>query len=113
MKVGLLTVHCSKNPGASLQAHALAKKISELGGDVEIINYCPQFFLDPMDPMKRKSWSAKEKLKAVVIGRAQLKRYKLFQEFNQRYLPAISVRYDILRFHTVGICSFTLARPFI
>lgn len=94
MKVGLLTVHCSKNPGASLQAHALAKKISELGGDVEIINYCPQFFLDPMDPMKRKSWSAKEKLKAVVIGRAQLKRYKLFQEFNQRYLPAISVRYD-------------------
>ncbi len=94
MKVGLLTVHCSKNPGASLQAHALAKKISELGGDVEVINYCPQFFLDPMDPMKRKSWSAKEKLKAVLIGRAQLKRYKLFQNFNRNYLPGISARYD-------------------
>lgn len=45
MKVGLLTVHCSKNPGASLQAHALSKKITELGGTVEVINYCPCVFL--------------------------------------------------------------------
>ena len=57
MRVGLQTVHCSKNPGASLQAHALAKKISELGGNVEIINYCPIYFLDPMDPLKQRQWS--------------------------------------------------------
>lgn len=94
MKVGLQTVHCSKNPGASLQAHALAKKLSDLGGEVEVINYCPIYFLDPMDPMKRKTWSVKEKLKAVVIGRAQKKRYDLFQEFNRKYLPRLSERYD-------------------
>lgn len=94
MKAGLLTVHCSKNPGASLQAHALGKKISELGGDVEIINYCPVYFLDPMDPVKRKTWSAKEKIKAMIIGRAQRKRYSLFQEFNLKYLPEITLRYN-------------------
>lgn len=94
MKVGLLTVHCSKNPGASLQAHALSKKITELGGTVEVINYCPVYFLDPMDPMKRKTWSMKERIKATVIGRTQQKRYELFQEFNRKYLPGLSKRYD-------------------
>lgn len=94
MKVGLLTVHCSKNPGASLQAHALAKKIMELGGNVEVINYCPIYFLDPMDPMKRKRWSIKEKIKAAIIGRAQQRRYRLFLDFNWKYLPRTTARYN-------------------
>lgn len=94
MKVGLQTVHCSKNPGASLQAHALAKKISELGANVEIINYCPIYFLDPMDPMMRRYWSAKEKIKAIINGYAQKERYRLFQNFNQKYLPKMTARYD-------------------
>lgn len=94
MKVGLLTVHCSKNPGASLQAHALSKKLAELGGKVEVINYCPLCFLDPMDPVKRKTWPVKERIKAAIIGRAQQKRYDLFQEFNRKYLPGVSPRYD-------------------
>ncbi|MEE0110114.1 MAG: polysaccharide pyruvyl transferase family protein [Oscillospiraceae bacterium] len=94
MKVGLLTVHCSKNPGASLQAHALSKKLAELGGEVEVINYCPLCFLDPMDPVKRKTWPVKERIKAAIIGRAQQKRYDLFQEFNRKYLPGVSPRYD-------------------
>lgn len=84
MRVGLQTVHCSKNPGASLQAHALAKKISELGGNVEIINYCPIYFLDPMDPLKQRQWSLKEKLKAIINGHAQRERYRLFQNFNKK-----------------------------
>lgn len=94
MRVGLQTVHCSKNPGASLQAHALAKKISELGGDVEIINYCPIYFLDPMDPLKQRQWSLKEKLKAIINGHAQRERYRLFQNFNKKYLPRMTMRYN-------------------
>jgi hypothetical protein len=39
MKVGILTFHNAHNYGAVLQAYALKKKISELGHNVEIVNY--------------------------------------------------------------------------
>lgn len=96
MKIVLLTVHCSKNPGASLQAHALSKKLTELCGveNVEVIDYRPLYFLDPMDPIRRKQWTFKERIKALLIGRAQQRRYDMFQAFNREYLPRLTSRYD-------------------
>lgn len=72
----------------------IGKKISELGGNVEIINYCPIYFLDPMDPLKQRQWSLKEKLKAIINGHAQRERYRLFQNFNKKYLPRMTMRYN-------------------
>lgn len=41
MKIGILTFHYSNNFGGVLQALALQKSVSEMGFDVEIINYIP------------------------------------------------------------------------
>lgn len=41
MKIGILTYHCSYNPGAMLQAFALEKFLSSLNYNVEIIDYRP------------------------------------------------------------------------
>lgn len=41
MRVGILTFHNTPNFGASLQCAALARYISHLGHDVEVINYAP------------------------------------------------------------------------
>lgn len=93
-KAGFLTVHCSKNPGASLQAHALAKKMSTFIEDITLIDYCPSYFLDPMDIEKRKEWSVKDKLKNILIGRAQQKRHDLFVKFQDEFLPPKTKRYN-------------------
>ena len=43
MKIGILTFHCSYNPGAVLQCLALQNFISSLGYQVEIIDYRPRY----------------------------------------------------------------------
>lgn len=47
MKIGILTFHCAHNYGAVLQAYALQEIIKELGHEVEIIDYRPDFLLTP------------------------------------------------------------------
>lgn len=94
MSVSLLTVHCSKNPGASLQAHALSKKLTQYTDDLTLIDYCPIYFLDPMDPRKRACRSGKDAVKELLIGRAMKERFRLFQEFQQEYLPRKTRRFD-------------------
>ena len=39
MKIGILTFHRAENFGATLQAYALQTYLSQLGNDVEIIDY--------------------------------------------------------------------------
>jgi hypothetical protein len=43
MKIKTITCHDVYNPGASLQAYALMKYLQELGHEVEIINYKPDY----------------------------------------------------------------------
>ncbi len=38
-KIGIITIHNPPNYGAMLQAHGLSRKITELGYDVEIIDF--------------------------------------------------------------------------
>lgn len=47
MKIGILTFHCAHNYGAVLQAYALQEKIKELGHEVEIIDYRPNYIEIP------------------------------------------------------------------
>ncbi len=46
MKIGILTFHCAHNYGAVLQAYALQTYLQQLGHDVYIINYRPQYLLN-------------------------------------------------------------------
>lgn len=43
MKVNIITFHFVHNFGAVLQCFALQEKLKELGYDVEVINYCPEY----------------------------------------------------------------------
>lgn len=86
-EVGIITAHCSCNPGASLQAHALCKQISELGHEPVIIDYRPNNFIDIMERVKIGTASNREKLKSIVLHRRLNGRYKKFQNFESEFYP--------------------------
>lgn len=46
MKIGILTFHCAHNYGAVLQAYALQEKLKNMGHEVEIIDYRPDYLVD-------------------------------------------------------------------
>lgn len=46
MKIGILTFHCAHNYGAVLQAYALQEKLKEMGADVQVIDYRPDYILN-------------------------------------------------------------------
>lgn len=48
MKVGVLTFHRASNYGTSLQAAATVEALKKVGGDVEIIDYRPQYIEQTM-----------------------------------------------------------------
>ena len=58
MKIGIITFHWATNYGAVLQAYALQTYLSELGHDVEIINYRPRrnIFLQRLTWIKNCEW---------------------------------------------------------
>lgn len=85
--VGIITAHCSANPGASLQAHALCKKISELGYQPVIIDYRPNNFIDIAERAENGTATDRERLKMFVLRRRLSKRYRFFQEFETSYYP--------------------------
>ncbi|MCR8916919.1 polysaccharide pyruvyl transferase family protein [Bacteroides sp. ET225] len=43
MKIGILTFHCAINYGAVLQAFGLQEYLKEMGHEVYIIDYCPEY----------------------------------------------------------------------
>lgn len=47
MKIGILTFHCAHNYGAVLQCYATQEFLRSQGYEVEVINYCPRYLLDP------------------------------------------------------------------
>lgn len=47
MKIGILTFHIARNYGAVLQCFALQSYLQELGHNVEVVNYCPKYLIDP------------------------------------------------------------------
>lgn len=85
--VGIITAHCSANPGASLQAHAICKKIAEMGYQPIIIDYRPDNFIDIAERAQIGVHSSREHLKMMALGRRLNKRYHFFQQFEEEYYP--------------------------
>lgn len=88
MKIGILTFHCAHNYGAVLQCYALQETLSQLGHKVEIIDYRPQYLLDPYNIFNKKRIISKnpiEFLKNIVkeflILYIRIKRYNRFNRF--------------------------------
>lgn len=93
MKIGILTFHCAHNYGAVLQAYALQEKIREMGHEVEIIDYRPDYLVDPYKILNIKILSfknpiqtAKLIMKFLFTVRKRKKRYDRFDYFISNYL---------------------------
>ena len=96
MIIKTITCHKVYNVGASLQAYALAKYLTDLGHDVEIIDYRPEYLsrhyrLDVVNnPKFDRPFLRKLYLLAKLPGRikeSKGKRKRNFDEFEKKYLP--------------------------
>lgn len=95
MKIGIITMHCSTNIGASLQAHALYKKIEELGHQPEIIDYRPELFTDLLDSRKKWHWKGiKNWLKGVLLYKRLSTKHNNQIDFEQNFYPTKTLRYN-------------------
>lgn len=96
MKIKTITCHKVYNVGASLQAYALARYLSELGHEVEIIDYRPEYLssyyrLDVVNnprfdrPIVRQLYLLAKLPERLKARRSQRK--KNFDEFERKYFP--------------------------
>lgn len=100
MKIGIITCHDVYNCGSSLQAYALSQIVND-NCEAEIIDYRPHYLFKLIDFMEVDS----EKWKKNIIRRwiyriymaptkvRRLKTYKMFKDFNRRYLPLSKKKY--------------------
>lgn len=93
MKIGILTFHCAHNYGAVLQCYATQEFLRSKGHDVEIINYRPQYLLQPYLLFNKKrvlSKSPIQFIKNLIIEflyfKLRYKRWKGFNNFINKYL---------------------------
>lgn len=96
MKIKTITCHKVYNVGASLQAYALVRYLSDLGHEVEIIDYRPEYLsrhyrMDVVNnPRFNRPIVKQLYLIAKLPGRLKARksqRKKNFDEFEKQYLP--------------------------
>lgn len=99
MKIKTITCHDVYNYGASLQAYALMFYLKQLGHEVEIINYKPDYLsnhykLRVTNPIYEKPIIKQLYLLAKLIPYLRsLKRKKLFDTFKHDFLKITPIRY--------------------
>lgn len=88
MKIGILTFHCAHNYGAVLQCYALQETVKQMGHDVEVIDYRPQYLLTPYNIFNKHRILSKNPIlvikhciREIFILAVRLKRYKAFNKF--------------------------------
>lgn len=92
--VGILTVHQSVNCGASLQAFALYKTISDLGHMPSIIDYRPSYFTSLVDEGNgKRRHTFKGLVKMALRGRVMKHTNEKFTEYADLYMPSKTKRY--------------------
>lgn len=93
MKIGILTFHCVNNCGAVLQAYALQEYLLQLGHDVFIIDYCPDYLLQTTK-VNLKEYRfirfAKDCVKFIINSKGRLK----FSCFRKQYLRLYALDLD-------------------
>lgn len=93
MKIGILTFHCADNYGAVLQAYALQEHLNNLGHEVRIIDYRPQYLIKPFRVFSWHRISSKSILDFIkgtlhefVLVPRRLKRHLAFRKFTRHRL---------------------------
>ena len=110
MRIGILTFHCAHNYGAVLQCYAMQEFLRSKGHDVEVINYRPNYLLNPYKTFNVNRFLSKKPiriLKGLIIEfllfPVRLKRFFGFEKFINGRLSlsekvtrsSISPNYDI------------------
>ena len=89
MKIGILTFHSAYNFGAVLQCYALFSTLTDLGHDVEVIDYRPEYLATKKETfhwytfINRSPWKLIERVGAVVRAKRY---YEKFERFNKYFL---------------------------
>ncbi len=87
MKIGILTFQCAHNYGAVLQAYALQEVLKNLGHEVKVINYRPDYIINVYKTPKlsisvrHPLWMVKHNIKVIVKYPRALRRHKAFTRF--------------------------------
>ena len=86
MKIGILTFHCAHNYGAVLQCYALQEILKSSGHDVEIIDYRPNYLINPYKVFYIRRFISHSPIKIIkawinefLIIKHRMKRYQAFQ----------------------------------
>lgn len=102
MKIKTLTTYDVYNYGASLQAYALQTYLADLGNDVEIINYQPEYLTRKYDYkwVNPESWMSRYVVTRCVYRimkylqrQTTLGRKRKFDEFNHKILKETKCKY--------------------
>lgn len=82
MKIGIITFHRPINYGAVLQTVALSRKINDMGGEAEIIDYRNELQERSIQNLNFKTAKgAKSKIKSLLFSKVNNKKVIKFQEF--------------------------------
>lgn len=82
MKVGIITFHQAFNYGAVLQAYALYKSVSKLGGECEIIDYRNTHFNNIYKKIDwKKSKNLRAFISAILFGKTRNRKIEGFMKF--------------------------------
>lgn len=103
MKIGILTFHCAHNYGAVLQCYALQQYLLSLGHEVVVINYRPEYLLDPYTVFPKLSiysWKGKltRLINFVITFYIRIVRHRVFEDFINKYLKlsdVVRTKHDI------------------
>lgn len=97
MKIGILTFHCAQNYGALLQCYATQEFLKSKGYDVEVINYCPDYLLEPYPLFNTKRLARCSPMGAVLAFIKELIHFPkrcyqrcAFRRFTDKYLTLTS-----------------------
>ncbi len=90
MRVAILTFHRAHNYGAVLQAYGLKKSCEEMGYDVDIIDYAPDY-IEKQYQYFRITPSLKKNLLNLFNIQGNLSKKKKFVAFQQEYLGIVPI----------------------
>lgn len=99
MKIGVLTFHCAANYGAVFQAYGLQEVLKQLGHEVHVVDYRPNYLITPYKSFSYKYnpqssfWlNLKQLIRACLVAYpTRSKRNHLFQKFRETYLQMCSI----------------------
>ena len=118
MKIGILTFHCAINYGAVLQAYGLQEVLKSLGHEVYIIDYRPQYLIEPyqvfrwkFDDRRSLISNIKDLIRECLVMPIRFKRNLKFQQFINKYLNLYSWDDDLSIFDSFVFGSDQIWNP--